>query len=335
MLSFSLSYPSTPSLFVICIIVAALVIGVVSVSLLIPQKYIDLKRKYVVITGCDSGFGAISLATIASKTGAFVVALCLTENGCNQALASGAHSAIKCDFLDENAIAKAAEEIKQISGGLIWAIIHNAGCVHAAYIDFQPLANYRRTMEVNFFAIVNLNQRLMPCVKLTGGRVIIVSSVDGMLSLPGNAAYCASKFACEAFAYALRTESYFWGVKVCVINPSTMRTPLAVGYFDSMRASWNAMDKIDPTGLWKREWSKEWLDQHVTAGNRDIAKVMQDPMLVVRDIHDAVANTNPRCRYLSGMASKTIFRFLWNCPESWTFAFSKILTSPAPAILVH
>jgi NAD(P)-dependent dehydrogenase (short-subunit alcohol dehydrogenase family) len=326
---------TVPSLFVCCITVLAVFIGGLLVSLLLPQKYVNLKKKYVVITGCDSGFGAMALETIARETEALVIALCLTDDGCKQALASGADSAIKCDFLDENAIAKVADEITQISGGRLWAIVHNAGCVEAGYLDFQPLANFRRTMEVNFFAIVNLNQRLMPCIKLTSGRVIIVSSIASMFVAPGNAPYCASKFACEAFAYSLRAESCFWGVKVCVINPSAMRTPMIDGFLDSKTAAWNAMDKINPTGLWKREWSQEWLDQHIALASKSLSTKLEDPMLVVKDMYDAVANVSPRNRYLSGMASKTMIRILWNCPESWTFALAKTMTSPEPTVLNH
>ena len=331
--SCTLSYPATTSLFVSCITVTALFIGGISVSLLIPKKYVDLKNKYVVITGCDSGFGATAVAKVAEDTEALVIALCLTENGCKQALASGAHSAIKCDFLDENAIAEAGDEIKGICGGCLWAIVHNAGCVHAGFIDFQPLSNFRRNMEVNFFAIVNLNQRLMPCVKRAAGRVIIVSSVLGMMVLPGSAAYSASKFACEAFAYALRAESFFWGVKVCVINPGPMRTPITVGYHDTMRASWNAMDNADPSGLWKREWSKEWLDEYITKCSAIMPKMAENPMLVVQDIYDAVANTNPKNRYFSGVAARTIYRFFWNCPYSWLLACMKKVTIPSPTIV--
>lgn len=326
---------AVPSLFVCCVTVIAVFIGRILVSLLLPQKYINLKKKYVVITGCDSGFGAMSLETIARESEALVIALCLTDDGCKQALASGADSAIKCDFLDENAIAKAADEIIQISGGHLWAIVHNAGCIEGGFLDFQPISNFRRTMEINFFAIVNLNQRLMPCIKLSAGRVIIISSIVSIFVAPGNAPYSASKCACEAFAHSLRVESSFWGVKVCVINPSPMRTPLMDGFSRSVTASWNAMDKINPTGLWKREWTQEWLDQHNALVRKTLATQSEDPMTVVKDIYDAVANANPRNRYFSGMSSKTLIRILWNCPESWAFALSKVLITPPPTVLNH
>ena len=300
---------------------------------LIPKKYVNLGGKYVVITGCDSGFGALSAADIAKRTGALVIALCLTDAGCQAALASGAYRAIKCNFLNPEEIERAADEIKRICSGSLWAIVHNAGICYAGPIDFQPQENFRRTMEVNFFAMANLNQRLMPCIKATAGRVILITSVEGLVVTPLVTSYAASKFACEAFAQGLRAESCHWGINVCVINPSTMKTNIVAGFYESLRSSWNAMDKIDPTGLWKQEWSKEWLDFVITKGTKDVQDLAEDPVIVVRDIYDAVANVTPRIRYLSGAAAKTIYYFLWVCPESWTSAFTKSLISPKPTIL--
>ena len=82
--SCTLSYLATTRLFVSCISVTALFIGGISVSLLIPRKYVDLKNKYVVITGCNSGFGGTAVAKIVEDTETLVTALCLTENECKK-----------------------------------------------------------------------------------------------------------------------------------------------------------------------------------------------------------------------------------------------------------
>ena len=89
--------------------------------------------------------------------------------------------------------------------------------------------NYRRTMEVNFFAIVALNQRLLFALKQSGGRLIVVSSVCGYVSLPCNGPYAASKHALDAYVGALRAEmaaSSCGHVAISVISPSTLKTPM-------------------------------------------------------------------------------------------------------------
>lgn len=70
--------------------------------------------------------------------------------------------------------------------------------------------------------------------------------VDGIVSLLGIAPYDTSKFALEALADALRVKLSFWDVKVAAINPSNMRTPLAIGYYELHHMAWQVMEKQDP-----------------------------------------------------------------------------------------
>jgi short-subunit dehydrogenase len=150
------------------------------------------------------------------------------------------------------------------------------------------------------------------------------------VSLPGIAPYDCSKFACEAFADALRTESSFWGVKVSVINPSTMKTELAMGMHEKIRHTWNEMNKIHPEGKWKSEWDEEWLEEHITTGTWQIAQIAQDPLIVAKDVVHAVSAHRPKTRYLSGLAAKTIFYWMWCLPESIVQPIKRKLINPKP-----
>ena len=127
-------------------------------------------------------------------------------------------------------------------------MVHNAGIAQSGFIEFVPIDNYRRMMEVNPFSIVNLTQMLIPSARAGRGRFVVVTSVDGIVSLPGNAPYDASKFAAEGYADALRVELSFWNVGVSVVNPSTLRTPLVDRFFESARDTWEAMERFDPEG---------------------------------------------------------------------------------------
>lgn len=304
------------------------------------RRRVSIKGRRVVITGCDSGFGLGTVAELA-KLGAEVIALCHTAEGCDKAVQAGAKHALRVDLSKEAEVAAACGQIKKLAEGDLFALIHNAGTVTAGMIDFQPLSNYRRCLEVNFFAPVTITQQLLPLLKdktADGAkkRVVIVSSVDGIVSLPANAPYDASKFAVEAYADALRTEQSFWNISVSVVNPATMRTPLALGFFESEKTTWRQMSSQDSTSSepprWKEEWPEDWLEQHTKINGEGLQQIAQDPAIVIADLMHAVTAEEPKFRYLSGTFAKTLFYFLWVAPESWAFAIKRATINPPPRV---
>jgi len=291
----------------------------------------DVSGRWVVVTGCDSGFGhGIVEALVARR--ARIVAFCLTPEGASAALQAGAAQAPCLDLTDDHALELAAREVETACGGELWGLVHNAGVVLPGFVDYQPIAFYRKVMAVNFFAPVLLTQKLLPCLRRSGGRVVLVSSVDGIVSLPGNAPYDASKFALEAYADALRAELSFWQVPVSVINPATMRTPMSSGFFEAHRKAWQEMARIDPDGAWRSAWTEEWLDSYISLNTRQLDRIAQDPEHVIRDIVHALTAVRPRLRYLSGILARTLFYALWVGPESWSLRFKRAMIQPPPRV---
>lgn len=295
------------------------------------KKRHSLQNRWVVLTGCDSGIGAGVMGQLTAD-GASVIAFCFTEQGAAAALAAGAKVAPRLDITDSEAVARACAEVTALCEGRLWGLAHIAGFAQPGFVEFQSMENFRKTMEVNFFAIADITQRLIASLKVCSGRVVIVTSVDGIVSLPGNAPYDASKFAAEAYADALRAELSFWQVQVAVINPSTLRTPLAMEFFDAATVTWEDMDKRDPDGDWKQSWSREWLEHYVRRNKKGLESIAQDPQCAVDDICHALSAVHPKLRYLSGTAAKTVFYALWVMPEHWSLAAKKAMISPAPNI---
>ena len=291
----------------------------------------DVSGRWVVVTGCDSGFGrGIVEALVARQVR--VVAFCLTPEGAEAALQAGAQRAPCLDLTDDHALELAAREVETACGGKLWGLVHNAGVVLPGFVDYQPISFYRKVMAVNFFAPVLLTQKLLQCLRRSGGRVVLVSSVDGIVSLPGNAPYDASKFALEAYADALRAELSFWQIPVSVINPATMRTPMSSGFFEAHRKAWLEMARIDPDGAWRSAWTEEWLDSYIALNARQLDRIAQDPEHVIRDIDHALTAVRPRLRYLSGILARTLFYALWVGPESWSLRFKRAMIQPPPRV---
>ncbi|MCP4501074.1 MAG: SDR family NAD(P)-dependent oxidoreductase [Deltaproteobacteria bacterium] len=293
------------------------------------RAQLDLAEHWVVVTGCDSGFGRGVVESLVAKN-ANVIACCFTKEGAEAALGAGARSAPCVDLTDLQALQQLADNVKAQSGAQLWGLVHNAGVVLPGFVDYQPLSFYRRVMEVNFFAPVALTQRLLPSLRAAKGRVVLISSVDGLVSLPGNAPYDASKFAVEAYADALRVELAQSNVDVSVVNPSTMRTPLAMSFFDGHQKAWNEMERIDPDGSWKQHYPAEWLEAYIAANTKNLERIAQDPQHAIDDIVHALSSKHPRLRYLSGTLAKTLFYALWIGPESWSHAFKRASIQPPP-----
>ncbi len=295
------------------------------------RSRLEMKNRWVVITGCDSGIGLGVVEQLAAE-GANVIACTYTAEGAELASKVGAKQALRFDITDEVAVQDAVKRIKDATGGNLWALVHNAGMVQPGFVEYQIMETYRRVMDVNYFAVVRLTQPFIHLLKQSKGRVVIVSSVDGIVSLPGNAPYDGSKYAVEAYADALRVELSFWDVHVAVVNPATMRTPLALGFFESHKKAWDMMEKQEPDGAWKETWTREWLDEFVAVNGKNLANIAQDPIHAIRDVAHGVAAKYPRFRYLSGTLAKTLFRALWKMPEEWSFVIKRGTMSPLPKI---
>ena len=295
------------------------------------KQTLDVSGCYVLVTGCDSGFGLGVVERLIAQN-ALVIAFTYTEAGAERAVATGAVAAHAFDITDSERLGEAVAETLALCRGKLWGVVHNAGVVLPGFIEYQSLENFRRVMDVNFFAVTDLTQRLIPALKGAAGRVVLVSSVDGIVSLPGNAPYDASKFAIEAYADALRTELSFWDVAVSVVNPSTMRTPLAMGFFEGYRQVWNSAESQTQNAEWKKAYPEEWLDEYVTENQKRLEQIAQDPKHAINDIMHALTAKHPELRYLSGTAAKTIFYALWKMPERWSFAVKKSLINPLPRL---
>ena len=324
--------------------VAFALVGVTTynvVKWITTPKPVQLSDEFILITGTDSGFGLGTLRSICAQGARNVIAMCYSQAGADNALQAGARHVLRVDFLVPGDIISATGEIRKLIGDKpLYAIIHNAGTCQAGAIDFLTMTAFRNVMEVNFFAVASITSELLPLMKRRSAsgcnRIILVSSVDGLVSLPCNAPYDASKFALEAYADSLRVEQSFWDIKVSVINPSTMRTPLALSFFEGERRSWEEKDKEKAKDTrWKSEWSKEWLEQHIEKGSLGLKQIAQDPEIVVKDLMHALTSQSPQFRYLSGTAAKTLFYFLWICPESLSFIFKRGIVNPPPSVITE
>jgi NAD(P)-dependent dehydrogenase (short-subunit alcohol dehydrogenase family) len=105
------------------------------------------------------------------------------------------------------------------------AVVCNAGFGIAGSVEDTTVAEAQRQFETNFFGAWRVCRGVLPHLRRQGGGyVVIVSSLAGLMGIPYQAAYSASKFALEGLAEALRMEVKPWGIHVVLIEPGDFRT---------------------------------------------------------------------------------------------------------------
>ena len=196
----------------------------------------------VLITGAGSGFGR-GVAFELARRGHRVVAGCqiwpqVTE--LRQALAEAGLAAevIKLDVLSEIDRQKAlALEID--------VLLNNAGIMESGPMVEIPISVFRSVFETNVFAALELAQGFGRKMVVRGaGRIVWTSSVAGLVKVPFDGAYAASKHAVEGICSAMREELAPYGVQVVTINPGAFRTGFNDTGMESMDQWWSLGERV-------------------------------------------------------------------------------------------
>jgi NAD(P)-dependent dehydrogenase (short-subunit alcohol dehydrogenase family) len=125
------------------------------------------------------------------------------------------------DVTDEKAIGRALASIQSLD-----AVVANAGIAIAAPLEFLPQEELTRQLDVNVVGQFRVVQPLIPLLRRSRGRIVLMGSIGGRSALPFLGAYAMSKFALEAFADSLRVEVAPWGIHVAIVEPGTIATAM-------------------------------------------------------------------------------------------------------------
>lgn len=169
------------------------------------------------ITGASSGLGAYTAQALAD-TGWTVVAGARSF----KAETDGRMIRLPLDVTRDDSVRDFMERAKQI--GAPDAVIHCAAMLCFGSCEETALADYARVMETNFLGMVRVNQQVLPLMREKGGgKVVLFSSINGLMGLPFQSAYTASKHAIEGYAECLAQEAAPFGIQVMLIEPGDHR----------------------------------------------------------------------------------------------------------------
>ncbi|XP_053326669.1 dehydrogenase/reductase SDR family member 7B isoform X2 [Spea bombifrons] len=152
------------------------------------------------------------------------------------------------DLSDVEAVSSAAKEIFRLVGK-VDILINNAGISYRGTIMNTKVSVDRMIMDTNYFGPVALTKALLPSMTKNGrGHIVVISSVQGRISIPFRSAYAASKHATQAFFDCLRAELAANNIHVTVINPGYIQTNLSVNAVTDDGSKYGVMDKNTANG---------------------------------------------------------------------------------------
>lgn len=183
-------------------------------------------QKAVLITGASTGIGRKVTERLAAD-GYFVYAGARKEQDLKELDAIENVQAIRLDVTKPDEIAAAVADVTRAGRGL-WGLVNNAGVAITGPVADTKEEDFALLMDVNAFAPLSMSKAFIPLIAESKGRIVIISSIAGILSSGSLGAYSMSKHAVEAFGDSLAVQVEPLGVKVSLVEPGKFNSQLAI-----------------------------------------------------------------------------------------------------------
>lgn len=252
----------------------------------------------VVVTGASTGIGEATALHL-DRLGLRVFAGIRKPADGERLSAAGPDrlTPVTIDVADGESIDRAAAEVSEATGGRLSGLVNNAGIAVSAPLEFVPVDELRRQLEVNVVGQVAVTQAFLPMVRAARGRIVNIGSVGGRVALPLLGPYNASKFALEALTDCLRRELSPWGIEVAIVEPGGIATPI----WDKSGAAADGLLSGMPPRV------EELYGRLIAAIRREAEKTGRTglpPSAVAEAVAHALTAKRPRTRYLIGRDAK-------------------------------
>jgi NAD(P)-dependent dehydrogenase (short-subunit alcohol dehydrogenase family) len=320
-------------------------------------KAADSRKKLVVVTGCDTGFGRLLAESLVSSTDLLVLALTLTQASADEFLekekkmvrksdGNSIHQqlfAFPCNVTSDSDVAAMksyAGKILQTEEAVLYAIVNNAGIANPGdFLWFPDTKAHQTTMDVNFFGMLRVTHALLPIMIANSTaslspRILNLSSVCGTTASPSNSAYCASKFAVEAWSDSLRIELAPFHISVTKIRPGQVKTKIQSDYFVRLIQNYNSAPTEVRTLYGKEDYEQKLLDvKKITVDSDASQQRMSDPSLVVVGLQDILLlDSQIAASYWMGADAYTLWKSLYVMPSNVVEAVKTAMLHISPIL---
>ena len=256
----------------------------------------------VVVTGASTGIGRATVGLLAAA-GYRVFATVRTDDDRDGLIAEFGQQVtpLIMDLLDEDSVRAAGAEV--CAAGPLYGLINNAGAALPGPLEYLPIEVFRRQLEINLTGQLLVTQVMLPALRRSAeetgdARIVMIGSVGGRISGPILGAYQAAKHGLVGLTGALRAELSPFGIKVILIEPGAIATPIwnrgaAAG--ETLRA-----DNPEIAARYGRQLAGS--AAMVARGNRSGL----DPRVPASVIMDALQSRNPAPRRVVGRDAKIV-----------------------------
>jgi NAD(P)-dependent dehydrogenase (short-subunit alcohol dehydrogenase family) len=236
-------------------------------------------REVVLVTGASSGIGACCAAFLA-ENGYRVY------GGARGPVTAAGVEPLELDVSIDTSVAQAVETILAREGRLD-VLVNNAGFGIAGSIEDTSVDEAKAQFEVNFFGVLRTCRAVLP--KMRGqrsGYIVNIGSIGGLIAIPFQSFYSASKFALEGFTEALRLEVRPFGIHVVLIEPGDHRT----SFTQNRRSTRGSSAGSAYHDRFQRSIARMAADEQGGPSPEGIARLL----------HKVVNHPRPRLRYTAG-----------------------------------
>jgi NAD(P)-dependent dehydrogenase (short-subunit alcohol dehydrogenase family) len=260
----------------------------------------DGVRGAVVVTGSSTGIGRACVLRLERLGFKVFAGVRKADDGeALRAAGAGGLEPLILDVTDPGDISAAVDRVSEASPGGLAGLVNNAGVAMGGPIELIPIEDFRRQIEVNLIGQVAVTQAFLPALRRARGRVVFMSSIGGLVANPYMSPYHASKFGLEAVGDALRQELRPFGVRVSIVEPGSVATPI----WDKGKATAEAI-RGDLAG----EQEEVYGERLERAANviEEVGARGVPPEKVAAVIGQALTARRPRTRYLIGIDAKVM-----------------------------
>lgn len=268
------------------------------------------RQQHVLISGASSGIGEACALQLDQRGYRVFVGVRKAEDGERlQEASSGRLIPVMLDVTDGESVAAACDRVTEAVGdaGLV-GLVNNAGIAVAGAMEAIPLDQVRRQFDVNFFGQLSVIQAFIPLLRMARGRLINMSSVSGRAVFPILGPYATSKHALEAASDALRLELRSCGVRVILVEPGAVETPI----WEKSESATKRMVEDWPEAM--RAYYQPMVDAVERASDKSRLKAVA-PEKVAAVVSSALAARRPRARYTVGQDAWMMNRILRPLPD--------------------
>lgn len=234
----------------------------------------DLHNKVIWITGASSGIGEALAYELASKGARLILSarrkdeLQRVKGNCASEAQAGI-SVLPLDLSQGETLKLSTEAAIQLFGH-IDILVNNGGISQRSMIANTHLSVDRRIMEVNFFGAIALTKYLLPhFIQRKKGHFVNLSSVTGKFGTPYRSTYAASKHALHGFFDALRAEHFKDNIRVTMVCPGFIHTPITLSALTADGTPLNKMDEGQFKGR-RADWCAAKIVKAIQAGKDEV-----------------------------------------------------------------